>query len=849
MGACHYEDAYMQDMDHWGDPWADDADNNPPTKEEVTTPQPPTSNVRDSVALTGFVDDAQWGSVEEDDEFGGWETSPTFRDATYDEPPEAHDPEPTTSHSEVETIQDTSHDRTVKVGDVYNLDSEGWGSLEADHENSLGSDRVVSEASDSATTVQADDIAGRPSIDQSEIRQEDDLSTRPSTSPSDSHTDAPTESPRTSFEDERLNAKTTDIRQEFVVPLDQEMPSVPQNILENESEENRRVDKAGIENLNGNDEVQSNTEPIQATEGQILDNENGDNHTHEHREPSRSFDQPAAAIELDLDRSLLDELFPPPQAHKEMQQAYDDPIYSTSARKTWYRLTRRQTMREFNHGGTDDNYVRATWANSHIRIEIAKIVGRWTSEERASGRGNAAGGMFNWDRAATSDPKTLFAHPKKQASIPLASAAGSANHLQPLSPTVPAAFNWSSTSDGANPWNDDISSPRSVSPPITPKHNAISRVQGHNPRAVSVDLTSRRPEQVSHKRTITASSSDLRDVALGDRPQILSPVSSTPRTTIPASLNSPISQSSEASQTSAPRINGATGDATALDITPSLAPASSVEENEDDDDWGEMVDSPATPTLPKIPEVPVMPLATSNPASIPAPSSMRSSSSPLASASHSASTIVRLKGVVSPTSANFKFNSFVPENAEQGPIGPGLLKPTKLTLSTNENWQADSAVISEAEGSSLQAPTQHISDIDGGDDFSPFASSNTEQVVASPALPLVSPPASATHPTSNANLEDDFSIFESTPQSVVPAPTQTQILSDPSDPWSIFESTSTAAPEPTPFVRPPQRSVTPPPKQPLTSATNSAQKRRDEEDDIIQSIIQGLPNLEYMLRR
>jgi hypothetical protein len=42
--------------------------------------------------------------------------------------------------------------------------------------------------------------------------------------------------------------------------------------------------------------------------------------------------------------------------------------------------------------------------------------------------------------------------------------------------------------------------------------------------------------------------------------------------------------------------------------------------------------------------------------------------------------------------------------------------------------------------------------------------------------------------------------------------------------------------------------VTPPPVQPLTSATSSAQRRKTIEDGVIHDILRGLPDLGYMLR-
>ena len=52
--------------------------------------------------------------------------------------------------------------------------------------------------------------------------------------------------------------------------------------------------------------------------------------------------------------------------------------------------------------GNDENYVRATWPQSHVREQTLKTVSRWMEEDRISGRGALGGGskgssIFGWN--------------------------------------------------------------------------------------------------------------------------------------------------------------------------------------------------------------------------------------------------------------------------------------------------------------------------------------------------------------------------------------------------------------------------------------------------------------------
>lgn len=78
-----------------------------------------------------------------------------------------------------------------------------------------------------------------------------------------------------------------------------------------------------------------------------------------------------------------------------------DSFSSVSERKTWYRISRPGSMRRHDLGD-DENYRRVTWPVSKTREETNKIVRRWMEEDSGGrpsfGGGNSVkGGAFNWD--------------------------------------------------------------------------------------------------------------------------------------------------------------------------------------------------------------------------------------------------------------------------------------------------------------------------------------------------------------------------------------------------------------------------------------------------------------------
>lgn len=283
------------------------------------------------------------------------------------------------------------------------------------------------------------------------------------------------------------------------------------------------------------------------------------------------------------DVELVDKLFDVEKLDKEQPAAKDysldavdgiikDSFTTVSERKTWYRISRPGTMRKHDMGD-DDNYRRVTWAGSTVREDATTIVRRWTEEDTYTGRPGMGGrptvkgGGFNWDsttetreplsfdeifgkRKSVQSPKTAAAQIRRPLSLqpqpirPPHSRTLSADvkSLPPRSPLgipgPPAApiFGWSS---GANDT-------------LTP---ASSRPSGQYVRQ-SLDVSS-----------ITSGSSrppSIREPPSRNSLQLAPPPSVPPLDTFKKSKD----------------------------------PVQAVKEEEEDDEWGEMVASPAEENRP-----------------------------------------------------------------------------------------------------------------------------------------------------------------------------------------------------------------------------------------------------------
>lgn len=190
----------------------------------------------------------------------------------------------------------------------------------------------------------------------------------------------------------------------------------------------------------------------------------------------------------------------------------NDSFTNISERKTWYRVSRHGTMRRHNMGN-DENYKRVAWSESTARIDTIKIVRRWMEEDSFSGRPTLGGSSgkghgFGWDSGAEPvtlaqvfGKKRLAAHTKftsaHQLHPPAAATAPSPARTQPSSPSSPQDTQRPHALSGHFGWNTAPSDEgRSLkSPPLIapprPSVNMESANTPTGPQIRSIERTAR----------------------------------------------------------------------------------------------------------------------------------------------------------------------------------------------------------------------------------------------------------------------------------------------------------------------------------------------------------------------
>ena len=642
-------------MDHWGDPWADETETKTPSKEEFGGKK----TIEAPSVLAGFENEAQWGDLEDANDFGGWPgfSPPNLNDNALLK--EGSQPKTTYKSTSAESrpLEDvqqsppcppTPHKTSaIKNGelDIY-LDGDqmaGRKKLETEHFEdweehsqitSLGSSpsALESELSDSNTTIRPSAAPSEASMElEPSTTLEDDASTRPSTSPSDtSQPEIQPESPRTSFEEEHIVLKDTLVITDVPVIKDgldaEQTADEDDDFGDFEQEEVDPTAEAGVEESEQSlssfvsavfPESKAGPEQVTQAENDIAYKE--DKATH-------------SAVSFQPDLSLVGQLFSPPTPLEHLPPVPDSTISSTSARKAWYRITRKQTMREFNSGNDDDGYVRVTWINSNIRLEISKIVARWSAEDRIAGRavlgGKSAAAMFFWDRPATdSDQGAGQRHPRKRLPLSLStefsSPVSSKKHNGlAFSTTSPIAqFNWSSSpaSPKTHSTDDtDIAGKRTVTAstptapsPLSRKSTHASKVPGHERKPVSLNMSGEVSYKISHERASQNSGLPISHPVATIPPKPTTP-SNQPDipndyhrsgSSLPAPMKTPNAADPAPTEIhphptqSSPMDIDPWAGLTRLDTSSEALPASNIPTLDDDDDWGEMIQSPATPVL------------------------------------------------------------------------------------------------------------------------------------------------------------------------------------------------------------------------------------------------------------
>jgi hypothetical protein len=946
-------------MDHWGDPWADDSETKTPLKEQLVVKKP----LATPAVLPHFEDEAQWGDPADGDGFG---------DCAFSAPiiqQESH-AEEEAGLNEVETSIPTPFGATpreqhavdtpipapqlptspLENGQVASPLDEDWNNngVKAIHEpEELGhgiwsgtpdgeyTERITggeeAEISDSGTTIQPENFNDTHQETETGI-SDDDASTRPSTSPSDaSQLGIPHESPRTSFEEEGTLVESSggfhDIAKQEVAPLadvDEEMAAVVTQDADLFSGSEDEDDFGDFEEEEEQDQGQEDeeqyrvtkeTSPESARRVSIVSQSNiGKEEPAESSGPPREASQPiishdVTATSFQPDLSLINQLFPTPPPTKARDDASDDIISSTSTRKAWYRLTRKQTMRELNSGDDENSYVRVSWIGSAVRTEVNKIVSRWTAEDRIAGRavlgGKSAGAIFFWDQPTYSSEQVVGAtprHARKRSSLsstiniapPASSNSALVASQSPKSPV--AQFTWSSSprspqysstskSDAvvgtSRPSVEELArnavekirmgkaSRSGMAPEVAlpGNHNApVARVRANIARPSSMDISRDRPSYPTHKRASQSISTPDTYTNATVPPR---PLPIVERVRKPPSISTlEVSKSKERHSSTqkipmpqietAPKALEAIASTSTLEMDPwagltrldthSQAPiATSVAQDipqDEDDDWGEMIQSPVTPVITSI-----------------LPQGQKKLAAPQQEPlRRQASSIVRLMTPISPTTSSG------PTLAN--PYGP-IIKPPGVSRSPSITTPIfKTRTTTPPAPASTTTPFQPQKDL-GNDDLP--VSETASPVVTLSSTPAEQPARVATPPVPDSPQLDpwanaDFSIFGSPSPAAAsqppPAIPTTHVFTlSPSiaasgpratADFSIFESSAPSVPAPRKPI-----SISPTPTttvehsrvSPGTSHPPLPSTKRKEADEavIIRQIIQGLPDLKYML--
>ncbi|KAF4986995.1 hypothetical protein FGRMN_10584, partial [Fusarium graminum] len=305
------------------------------------------------------------------------------------------------------------------------------------------------------------------------------------------------------------------------------------------------------------------------------------------------------SVPFSVDLTKLDDLFPSvetsfPAPEPVPDVIIDDTFASISERKAWYLMSRPGSMRKHNMGD-DDNYVRVGWGNSHVREQSIGIVRRWMEEDSITGRvvlgrrGGASGAkIFNWDSTAPATEISISELLARKNHSRHTSVASKGTIASPTAVT----FGWGS---------EPVPSPTSAAPPSVPRTSNVSEptsaAEASPVEATKTSIEAMRPPPLASPpkpRIIEEPPSPIKPTPLKptNRPISITqplPFPSSPTITEPQSpihlpsllpTNRPVSISqAPTSPLAQPPTNAGWG-----------------EDEEDDDDWGDMVSSPTIET-------------------------------------------------------------------------------------------------------------------------------------------------------------------------------------------------------------------------------------------------------------
>ncbi|KFY77071.1 hypothetical protein V499_03476 [Pseudogymnoascus sp. VKM F-103] len=463
-------------------------------------------------------------------------------------------------------------------------------------------------------------------------------------------------------------------------------------------------------------------------------------------EERRTFER--GSIKFDIDKSIVDLLYSDKEALPESTNygpsdvdiPMTDSLLTVEQRKVWYRISRYGTMRKHN-SGDDDAYVRMGWQDSKVREKTLDIVHKWMEEGRL-GSGMALGGvgrveaMFSWGKPGQA-PNTEALHIARKASQ-------SSKARQPALP---------------------ISPPRQSAPDVKPVHKRQKSSVGSIKSIVSSPVepsprfswSAAQPASPDLATAITSASSESHSESFRQEP-VMPPISKAFESPSPVPV--PI-------EPLKPKPAAPPAPEQHKDVIP--------KSNDDDDEWGEMVASPATPNFPSLPGFP-------SPIQVNAPSKTTPHLSHVGMSNNHVRKHFRNSSLGNQANGStppkpFDMDDFIPKASNRSSLGD----LSKLTSSSGDPW--------------------------ANADFSFFESPST----APTSVPASKPPSYASKPLPFASR-----------------PTPMASHATPALNTMSAESTS--------------------PQIPSAPAAGRKSKTELEQDKIVRDIINGLPDLSYMLR-
>ncbi|KAB8303629.1 hypothetical protein EYC80_005025 [Monilinia laxa] len=539
-----------------------------------------------------------------------------------------------------------------------------------------------------------------------------------------------------------------------------------------------------------------------------------------------------------------------------------DTFASTEERKMWYRISRYGTMRKYNTGD-DENYVRISWAPSQVKQDTQKIVARWMEEDRDNGHvslgGTSKGGsVFGWN-----DPN---APP-----VPLATVLGSKRKSLKLEAKVEAKKSVEVPRELSKELARDRSRSRSRSPSKQKEHSSTNSIESnHNPLpqppvAQFEWATTPKVQTTSDSDSLTSNTDSFamplplqmnsdsghsrQSSSVLHSPLPVSPIEPPPKFLQAATKPRPISMPPPSTNSSG-----------SLSIANLTVMTNGLNDDNDDDEWGEMVSSPVVTEAPKFPNRGLrhkksMSLGNSFTNSVPLPNPQVTKLQfgfGHKSRSSLDNILGKPKGSINP----------------QPPLSPGttISAPSSSSPSFGDLWSmpAITPVPMQPNAIPPPSPTPSISGITNTSSkyISSLPSHTTITDIWSqppPSTPSVlTPPPTSTWshspspslPTASTSTKDpwasvDFSFFD------MPSPAHAH------PPTSLSSKATT--PRPQSFPAPPKPKTvtfsTPSPKHtttplaPAYTSRNSKSKFEMEQDEIVKKIVSGLPDLGYMLKR